>query len=513
MEKTKVLIVGAGPTGLMMACQLRRMAIDCMIIDKKEGPTRESRALVLHARSLEIYDQLNIADTALQQGEVLRKIQFILKKRKIAAVVFGEIGKGLSKFPYLLVFEQSKNEELLYQYLRDAGGEVNWKTELDSLEQDNATVRAKLKLANGGVKIIEADWLVAADGSKSEVRHSLDMSFSGDTYEHIFYVADTKLKWPWGHDALSLYLSRNTFLGLFPMAGDNRFRVIGILPAAFQDEHPGSFEQIIPHIQSQVNVPLEFSETSWFSVYRLHHRCVAHFRNGRIFLCGDAAHIHSPAGGQGMNTGLQDAYNLAWKLAYVIKGQLHEKILDTYEQERLPFAKRLLASTDRAFTIGTSAKWWRRWIRLYMIPVIAPLAFRFRSIRRAAFRAVSQIAIRYTHSDLSSGAHTMKLKIGPGERFPYLLLNDGSCLYDKMKEPVFYLLVFSGKGSTDLSTPGNEFAGMMKVLQIASDEKTIFNNLGIEKEALILVRPDHYVALVTGADSVAVKNYFLSLKS
>jgi 2-polyprenyl-6-methoxyphenol hydroxylase-like FAD-dependent oxidoreductase len=514
LKKTKVLIAGAGPTGLMMACQLRRMGIDCIIFDKKKGPTVESRALVVHARSMEIYDQMGIADEVIQNGEVMGKVRFLLKSKKVAEATFGDIGKGLSKFPYLMVFEQNKNEKLLYEYLQKKEGNVLWKHELVDVKQDENKVSVELKDEQGIISTIEADWLVAADGAGSPVRHALNLSFKGDTYEHIFYVADTKLKWPWGHDALDIYVAKNMFMGLFPMKGEDRFRVIGVLPPGYQNEHPDSFEEIIPHIQSAVKIPLEFSDTSWFSIYRLHHRCIDQFRVNRIFLCGDAAHIHSPAGGQGMNTGLQDAYNLAWKLAYTLNGFSHENLLNSYQQERLPFAKRLMVTTDQGFTILSSSKWWPRFVRMFVFPFLVPIFLRFRFFRRLAFKTVSQTGISYLHSPL-----TVKRKHGhvkSGQRLPYLLFNDGSCLYDKMKKMKFHLLLFSKNENRNISAASaltEEFINILDVLEIHNGEKSMYDTLGIKEELMILVRPDHYIAAITSLKNTdTIRNYLHRLK-
>jgi 2-polyprenyl-6-methoxyphenol hydroxylase-like FAD-dependent oxidoreductase len=495
--KTNVLIIGAGPTGLMAACLLQRLGIDWAILDKKEGLTRESRALVVHARSLEIFEQMGIAGEAVKQGEILKKIQFIIKGKKLTELSLGNIGEGMSQFPYLLVLEQSKNERLLYDYLTHNGGEVLWQTEMVSIKksEEGCLVEAQ----NQGKHFsIQADWVIAADGGKSSVRHYLNIPFEGSTYEHIFYVADTRLKWQWGHEILSLYLSRKSFLGLFPMKGEDRFRVIGLLPVSFQNESPESFEQISPSVQQDIEVPLHFSETNWFSVYRLHHRCVRHFKAGRVFFAGDAAHIHSPVGGQGMNTGLQDAYNLAWKLAYVIEGFASTQLLSTYEQERLPFARQLVATTDRAFSVITSDKWYHRLLRLYLIPLFIPLAFLFHTIRRKAFKTVSQIGIRYINSDLTVNRLAHPLTVKAGERFPYMLSQNGESIYQLMKEPLFYALTFdlSGKNlAKEVEAVQKDFP-FLQVLDLSS-EKALIRQLRVKRNTIILVRPDHYIGLIT----------------
>jgi 2-polyprenyl-6-methoxyphenol hydroxylase-like FAD-dependent oxidoreductase len=511
--KTNVLIIGAGPTGLMAACQLQRLGVDFVIIDKKQGPTRESRALVVHARSLEIFEQMGIAVEAVKQGEVLRKIQFIIKGKKLTELSLGDIGKGLSQFPYLLVLEQSKNEKLLFDYLTNNGGEVLWQTEMLSIKksEEGCLVEAQNREKRFS---IQADWVIAADGGKSTVRHYLNIPFEGSTYEHIFYVADTKLQWPWGHEILSLYLSRKAFLGLFPMQGRDRFRAIGILPTSFQNENPETFEQIIPGIQQDVEVPLHFSETNWFSVYRLHHRCVRRFKAGRVFFAGDAAHIHSPVGGQGMNTGLQDAYNLAWKLAYVIEGFASTQLLGTYEQERLPFARSLVATTDRAFTVTTSDKWYYRLLRLYIVPLFIPYAFLFYRIRQKAFKMVSQIGIRYINSDLTVNRLAHPLTVKAGERFPYMRSKDGESIYQLMKEPLFYALTFdlSGKNlAKEVEAAQTDFP-FLQVLDL-SGERTLIAQLRVKRNTIILVRPDHYIGLITDQGVKVMREYLRIIRT
>lgn len=513
VQKTNVLIIGAGPTGLMAACQLRQQGIEPIIIDKKEGPTPESRALVLHARSLEIYDQLGIANDALLQGEIVEKVQFIVKNKKVQELPLGKLGKGVSPFPFLLVLEQSKNEQLLYSALKKRGGEVLWKTELLSIKQDEKGVTAVVRNDEETFDI-KADFVIAADGGKSTVRHALEVPFTGSTYEHIFYVADTALDWTWGHDSLSIFLSQKTFLGLFPMQGEKRFRVVGILPSSYQNEHPASFDELIPLIQKDAEVPLRFSDISWFSVYRLHHRCMEIFRKEKVFFTGDAAHIHSPAGGQGMNTGLQDAYNLSWKLAMVLKGQADEKLLDTYEQERLPFARNLVATTDRLFGLIVSGKWYHRWLRLYILPNLLPVFMRSQKIKLQLFKRVSQIGIKYINSDLTINRMMQTLSIKAGERFPYVCTKDGESIYYLMKAPSFHALFFAlspeSSLGAELAEAAEEVGSLMKVINLSAEDK-LKMDFQIKRDTVILVRPDHYIGLITDEGAKVVRDYLKKL--
>lgn len=507
--KTNVLIIGAGPTGLMAACGLRRQGVDCIIIDKKDGPTKESRALVVHARTLEIYQQMGIAEAAIRQGEIVRKAQFLVRNKKIQEVPLGLLGEGLCAHPYLLILEQSLNEQLLYNHLREQEGEVLWGHELLSIEQDENGVTAKLRSGKEVLKI-EADYAIAADGGRSHVRHLVNIPFEGNTYENIFFVADTKLDWYWGRGAVSLYTGRRTFMGLFPMKGEGRFRVVGILPPSYQNEQPSSFDELIPYIKEEIEADLKFSDTTWFSVYRLHHRCMKHFRAERIFFAGDAAHIHSPAGGQGMNTGLQDAHNLAWKLAWAVKGLAGDALLDTYEQERLPFAKQLVRSTDRAFGMMTSGKWHHRLLRLHVFPHLIKLLFRFQKLRLSGFRTISQIGIRYIASDLTLNRTSQALRVKSGERLPFLHTASGDCIYNLLKEPVFHALAFSPKGNEnfieDLNSLLPSYRKILSIIDLSSEKKLI-ESLNIKKDTILLIRPDHYIGLVTDEGIKVVRDY------
>jgi 2-polyprenyl-6-methoxyphenol hydroxylase-like FAD-dependent oxidoreductase len=512
MMKTNVLIIGAGPTGLMAACQLKRLGISFLIIDQKEGPTHESRALVVHARSLEIYEQMGLAGDAVRYGEVLNKVQLIINGKKVRELALGTIGEGLSNYPYLLVLEQSKNEQLLYDYLKDESNDVLWQTEMLSLKQDqwkcNVEVRDREKSFS-----IETDWVIAADGGKSSARHYLNIPFEGSTYQHIFYVADTGLQWPWGHASLSLCISKESFLGLFPMQGQDRYRAIGILPPEYQENFPDNFEQIVPFVQDKAKVTFQVHDTNWFSVYKVHHRCIRHFRMDRVFFAGDAAHIHSPVGGQGMNTGLQDAYNLAWKLSYVIKGFAGNRLLDSYQEERLPFAKQLVATTDRAFTIVTSGKWYNRLLRLYLFPFATRFIFRFRFMRKNIFRTISQIGIRYINSSLTVNRTGEPIKIKSGERFPYLKTDEGKLIYELMQGAAFHALVFSRK--EDLFEKLNLLRSEFRFLNIIDmgQEKNATEILGIKKDVVILVRPDHYTGLITDEGIKVVRDYLTKITS
>jgi 2-polyprenyl-6-methoxyphenol hydroxylase-like FAD-dependent oxidoreductase len=441
--KTDVIIIGAGPTGLSLAAQLIQYGVDFIIIEQREGVTPFSKALGVHARTLEIYEQLEIAHKAVEQGTIAGKVRMLEGGAIRGEVELSNIGKGLSAYPYLLVLEQSRNEQLFYEYMQSHGRDVLWQTELESFSQDAAGVTAQVRTSAGESQAIEGRYMVGCDGPKSLVRHRLGLSFEGSTFERLFYVADVQIDWQYSHDALHVCLARNGVVAFFPMRGENRWRIVGAFPEGHdRDEGEILYEEIEARIREEAELELEISHVNWFSVYKVHTRHVEKFSAGRCFLAGDSAHIHTPAGGQGMNTGIQDAYNLAWKMALVLKGSADERILDTYNEERLPNARRLLETTDRMFNIAAGTDWLLGLIRTTVFPAMAKYILSFETVRKRFFLLISQIGINYRDSSLSAHAGDREFDVKAGDRMPYFLV-DGKSIYDKLREPKFHLLTFS----------------------------------------------------------------------
>ena len=353
---TDVLVVGAGPTGLMLANQLARRGVPTRIVDRHAGPSLETRALGVQARSLEIYSHLGIAGPALELGKRAAGANIWAQWRRAARIPFGDIGRGLSPYPFLLILGQDDNERLLGESLGTRGLAVEWNTELVGLAQAADRVTATLRQPGGRTREVAAAWVAGCDGARSAVRDRNGIAFRGAPYEHVFFVADTQMTGPMVPDEINVYLWREGFHLFFPMRGSDHWRVVGILPPELRGRDDLAFDEVIPSIRREAGSGLSFQKCSWLSTYRIHHRSAERFRDGRCFLLGDAAHIHSPVGAQGMNTGLQDAYNLGWKLALVVSGGADAALLDSYEDERMPVARRLLATTDRAFSLVVSDK-------------------------------------------------------------------------------------------------------------------------------------------------------------
>jgi len=440
---TEVLIIGAGPTGLSLAAQLIRYGVDFIIVDEKEGVTDLSKALAVHARTLEIYEQMDLAQTAIERGAIIHKLNLMSEGTVRAELDLTGIGTDMSPYPYVLTLEQSENEKLLYEFLQQNGKDVWWQTHLENLSQDENGVKATLKSSDGKVQEIEAKYLAGCDGAGSETRHLLGLGFEGTTIPRMFYVADVDMECDLHRDTLYPVFGADSFVLFFPMRGDKHWRLIGNLPEHEGEENPPElvYEQIEIKVKSLAQVPLDITNVRWFSSYKVHTRHAENFSKGRCFLAGDAAHIHTPAGGQGMNTGIQDVYNLAWKLAFVLRGYAGGSVLDSYNEERIANARRLLRTTDQLFEFGTGDEWYFRLFRDHILPPLAKLVLHFDAAKEFIFPTLSQIGISYDKQALSRHGSDMNFKIKSGNRFPYFLVDGKNC-FDYLREPKFKLVTF-----------------------------------------------------------------------
>lgn len=352
---TDVLIVGAGPTGLALACQLIRYGVDFVIIDKKETTTPYSKAIGVQARTLEIYEQIGLAEKLIDLGAKAERATMFAGGKVRGQVEFRGLGVGLSPYPYVLIVEQGKHETLIYDFIKSHGKDVRWQTTLESFTQNADGVAATVANHTGETETITAKYIIGCDGAKSPVRHSLGLTFEGSTFERIFYVADVEIDWQFGPGGLYVFLMRNNLLAVFTMDGERQYRIVGTFPEDFaKDEGEVLYEEIEERIRLDAEIDFDITKVNWFSTYKVHTRHVNKFSECRCHLAGDAAHIHTPAGAQGMNTGIQDGYNLAWKLALDLKHGSSKNLLDTYNEERLPNAEQLMQTTDRFFNLVAS---------------------------------------------------------------------------------------------------------------------------------------------------------------
>jgi len=510
---TDVLIVGAGPTGLMLANQLARRGVRMRIIDRHAGPARESRALGVQARTLEIYSHLGIADRAVALGKKADGAVLWAEGRRAARVPLGDIGRDVSPYPYLLVLGQDDNERLLGDALRARGLGVEWNTELVGLAQDSDHVTATLKNADGTRSEVRVPWLAGCDGARSTVRELNGIAFEGAPYQHVFFVADVQMTGSMVPELLNVYLWRSGFHLVFPMRETDHWRIVGILPPQLRGRDNLTFEETIPTLRHEVGSQLSFQACNWFSTYRIHHRRAARFHDRRCFLLGDAAHVHSPVGGQGMNTGLQDAYNLAWKLALVVSGRAAAALVHSYEDERLPVANHLLKRTDRFFSIVVSDSWLVGLLRTRVMPKIMGLALRTAAVQRIVFRTISQTGIRYRGSPLSEALASLPENgPRPGDRFPWLRLKfqpNGRLedLYGKLDDTRFTLLVF-GQAAPPRGIP--ELGDRLHIQELPSDPANDreLARARIPRPSFYLLRPDGHIGLAGARlDAAAASRY------
>jgi 2-polyprenyl-6-methoxyphenol hydroxylase-like FAD-dependent oxidoreductase len=498
MPHTQVLVVGAGPTGLVLALWLARQGVQVRIIDKADAPGTTSRALAVQARTLELYRQLDLAEAVVSRGHTVPAVNLWTEGKPRARIDFSEVGEGLSPHPYLNIFPQDEHERLLIDRLQALGVTVERPVELVGFEQDAGGVRARLG-GPAGESLCEADYLAGCDGARSITREVLGAGYPGGTYQHLFYVADVVACGPPMNGELHVDLDEADFLAVFPLAGPGRARLIGTVRDE-RAEHPETlrFEDVSRRAMDHLRVRVE--RVNWFSTYRVHHRVTDRFRSGRAFLLGDAAHIHSPAGGQGMNTGIGDAINLAWKLATVLAGRADDAVLDSYETERRAFARRLVASTDRGFTLATADGPVADLLRTRVFPAIAPRLISLERVREFLFRTVSQITLNYRDMPLSAGAAG---RVHGGDRLPWVTAN-GVDNFTSLAEIAWQAHVY-GAAQAEL---GAWCANAGVALQeIAWTEA--HGHAGLARDALYLIRPDTYVALASPiATPAACADYF-----
>lgn len=505
MTDTQVLIVGAGPTGLVLALRLARHGIACRIIDRNDGPGQASRALAVHARTLEFYQQLGIADDVVARGIRVDTIHLREHGTDVARLTLKDMGAGLSPFPFLLCYAQDDHERLLVEELRAAGVTVDWGVQLETFTQDANGVRATLIDRHGTRQVCTAGYLCGCDGARSTVREQLGIGFPGGTYKQRFYVADVGIDAVGSRDAF-VSLDLSGFALMMPVRGGGAQRIVGIVPAHLTNSETLAFSDVQPSAESLLGVRV--TAVNWFSVYQVHHRVADHFHRDRCFLLGDAGHVHSPFGGQGMNTGIGDAVNLSWKLAQVLTGRARSSLLESYEPERIVFARLLVQTTDRAFQNVVNPGRGGQFLRTWLVPHLVPFLTGFSTVRRMMFRTISQVRINYRNTALSVGSAG---EVHGGDRLPYVT-DHGGDNFTPLQSMDWQIHIYG--------TPHPDFTSVAAALRLplhvfASNDAS--DDAGLLRDAAYLVRPDGYVALampVQTAESVAqLRNYAASVFS
>lgn len=419
-----VLIVGAGPTGLVMACELVRRGLACRIIDKSSLPSDKSKALAIQARTLEIFENMGVVRQFIEAGLQVHAANVYAEGKRILRISMGKLD---SPYPFILTIPQSETERILTEHLAELGVKVERNAEFTGLEQGEETITARIK-SGGSETLFESSWLIGCDGAHSIVRHALNLQFEGSRYRETFLLADVEVESSLESDEPHLFNSRDGFAAFIPFGG-RRYRVIADTPSHGEQAHETALvahhsekndgkvidptlEEMQALVAARCFIQADLKNPQWLKAFAIHRRQVPTYRKDRVFLAGDAAHIHSPAGGQGMNTGIQDAFNLAWKLELVHKNIAFPSLLDSYNTERHEVAENVLKMTDFLTRVNTL----RNPVAQAVRNRIAPFLVGQEVIQQRLRRIVSELAVSYRKSPIVSEHHAHLLSAHTGAR-------------------------------------------------------------------------------------------------
>ena len=518
-----VLIAGAGPTGLLLALWLSHFGVPHRIVDPAISTGQTSRAIVVHARILEFYQQLGIAEKAISLGEPIDKLVVNFNGVARNGIKFREAGKGQSRYPFVLSLAQDQHEAMLESELKARGGKVERGVEVSTLKQHDDHVAVTLHTLDNSKpdEIVKVSYIAGCDGAHSVVRQPSGIKMEGGTYQHRFFVVDVEARGDILNAGpnLNICLSGADFIVAIRMAGTHRARLIGFVPDSLRDSEDISYSDCAPAVDRNMGSSFEVEKVNWFSHYKVHHRSASHFRKGRVFLLGDAAHLHSPVGGQGMNTGLGDATNLAWKFAQVYHSAQKSAattsnaadLLDSYQAERLPFALNLVSTTDNAFSVLTSDSYLSHFLRRIFTPYIMPLFTSWLPIAPMMYRRVSQLGIEYRQSSLSEKVGTIKGRVRAGDRLPWV---EGIALMQRERQEGEQQQTDNFAVLQSLSWQAHMYVEVQAACEwaervLAARKITLHafkwnkrcGEVGLERGEFYLVRPDGYIGLIVGACS------------
>ncbi|KAJ9615788.1 hypothetical protein H2200_001865 [Cladophialophora chaetospira] len=488
---TEVLIIGAGPTGLTLALWLTAQGVKARIWESRHAIEQTSRAIGIQARTLELYRQLGLSDRIIAASHNGTAMNVWINGSRKARVPISDIGTGITPYPGTYVLPQEIHEQILEDRLAELGVKVERGVEFLDFNDHDSYIHARAQL-NDGVKInCKALYIAGCDGAHSRVRSSFGTAFQGGTYPQEFYVADIDGNGGALNGQLHLDLSdHRDLLLVISYNATSKARIFG---AAMTHEIAleASEDVLFARLAARVDkLGIQLKSVNWISIYKVHHRVADHFRHGRAFILGDAAHIHSPAGGQGMNTGIGDSINLAWKLAAVIHDQADSSILDTYEQERRAFALKLVNTTDEVFTSATSPGWLARFVRTVVFPILAPLLLRIPAVARFAFGTVSQINLNYRASPLSEAGSRA---VSGGDRVPWVPseYEDAEDNHNSLSAGSWHVHVYD-TAMDDLVQWCKAHNLPLHVFDFTRKAKAA----GLRHNAAYLIRPDTYIAAI-----------------
>jgi 2-polyprenyl-6-methoxyphenol hydroxylase-like FAD-dependent oxidoreductase len=521
-DPVDVLVVGAGPTGLTMAAEIAAHGGRPRVIDRAKDRVHESRALALQPRTLEVLSGLGVTRLLVEQGNPTMRLCLHTGRRDVSVPLF-DLGLADTAYPFLLFLSQAETERVLVEHLASVGISVEREVELTGLHSGDELVNAQLRHSGDRTEVVTARYVVGCDGARSAVRTAARIGFVGSSYPQTFVLADAEAEGI-APDSAHAFLAERGILLFFPLGSPATWRLLLMRPP--EDPTPPDAPVTLDEVQALTDAytggTVQLRDPDWMTNFRLHHRAATHYRSGRIFLAGDAAHIHSPAGGQGMNTGIQDAVNLGWKLAHALRGLVDPAVLSTYEPERAPVGAMVLRFTDRAFTIATSTNAFVRFARVRIAPMLIRGALAPRRLRAYAFRTVSELAIRYRGSALSvDGPGSPRRGPRAGDRLPDApVLLDGrlSSLHAVVSLPGWHLLRCGPANVWTAGVFADSYAAVVGVhhLSAADGPGTLsdvdgeaLRRLGLTANdiAQFLIRPDGHIGYRGGPDMVGLTRY------
>ncbi len=514
----EVIIIGAGPTGLVLSLDLQRRGVPHRLIEKAPAPTVESRALVVWPRTLEVLDDLGVVADALSRGRPIPGFN-LMSKRRSARIDLAQMPDFGTRYPYALTLPQNETEAVLNDELARRGHAPERGVSFTAYRETASGVIVTLTHEDGRHEEVAARYLVGCDGARSQVRAASGIPFPGMTYEDECFIADARVAWDLPDGELRVCPSAEGILVFFPLPGERHYRVLSIHPAPLgtrgKDLPPPTPAQFRERVTAMSPRPVALQDIVWLTRYRLHRRGVATYRKGRVILAGDAAHIHSPIGGQGMNTGIQDAYNLGWKLGLVLAGRAEESLLQTYNDERHRIGELLLGGTDRAFSFVAARGKIARVVREHLTPQLGRLVMSRLPAQHLLLSFLSQLRINYRKSPLSREQGAPRKGLSAGDRAPNAAVTSTATpaikdLADAWRGPEHALLLFVGSGDGQAiravaSKLEAVYPDLLRVLIIASarggagDDVLIdatgeaARRYGVTSPRAYLLRPDKYI--------------------
>jgi 2-polyprenyl-6-methoxyphenol hydroxylase-like FAD-dependent oxidoreductase len=503
-----ILIVGAGPTGMTAALELRRFGLPVRLIDKAEGPSATSRALGIQARTLELLEQRHLTEEILRLGNPATYGSIYGDGKRLVRIDFGTVR---SRYNYLLMLSQAETERILREAIAKLGVEIGWGVTMVGMTQDalarrDNRVQATLRDRNGAHETVGTPWLISAEGAHSSVRTTLNMEFSGQTVPRQYMLGDVYVEGDLPPTDFHIFGSEHGFMALFPMS-KGHFRLIADNPIHGRHDGDPTLEEIQQVYDQRAAIPAKFRDMSWSSWFTINSRMVHHLRMGRLLLGGDAAHIHAPAGAQGMNTGMQDMINLCWKLALVVQGKSPEALLDTYEHERIPVIQNVLRRTEQINDmIGAQDHVYRA-----VFEQIAPIVGGLRAVQSNTANHMAQIEYAY-HNSLLSENHRAHGTLKAGERVPEITVRyrasdwTATRLLQLLDPSAFVLLVAHGSEGDHLDPQLVEAIAdatvpvhIVEMAQSPGEPGEGYAHVFGGKDDVFLIRPDSYVALTASA--------------